>query len=100
MGNNFHVSPLAVLRCLLENRLVTKEYYSERHEKWNKPQFGRAKNPQGRDIAKEAIQEKGRTYVALAFKAFDRNRIDLKDLSDFLGMKLSYIQKTRQLLYS
>ena len=99
-GNNFHVSPLAVLRCLLENRLVTKEYYSERHEKWNKPQFGRAKNPQGRDIAKEAIQEKGRTYVALAFKAFDRNRIDLKDLSDFLGMKLSYIQKTRQLLYS
>ena len=100
VGNNFHVSPLAVLRCLLENRLVTKEYYSERHEKWNKPQFGRAKNPQGRDIAKEAIQEKGRTYVALAFKAFDRNRIDLKDLSDFLGMKLSYIQKTRQLLYS
>jgi hypothetical protein len=36
--------------------------------------------------------------VSLAFSAFDQNRIDLKDLSDFLGLKISYIPKTRQLL--
>ena len=47
---------------------------------------------------KETIKEKGRTYITLAFSAFDKNRIDLKDLSDFLGVKLSYIPKTRQLL--
>ena len=100
VGSIFNASPLSVLRCLLENKLVSKDFYSEKHEKWNKPQFGRSKNPEGRNISKEAIQEKGRTYISLAFRAYDRNTIDLKDLSDFLGVRLSYIPKTRQLLYS
>lgn len=98
LGNYFHVGPLAILRNLLENKLTTPNFYKEKHEAWNKPQFGRSKTPEGRDIAKETIKEKGKTYIALAFSAFDQNRIDLKDLSDFLGIKLSYIPKTRQLL--
>ncbi|MBN3584410.1 ImmA/IrrE family metallo-endopeptidase [Algoriphagus aestuarii] len=98
LANHFHVGPLAILRSLLENGLTTKDFYKEKHEKWNKPQFGRAKNPEGRNLAKEAVQEKGRSFIGLAFKAYDQNRINLKDLSDFLGVKLSYIPKTRQLL--
>ncbi len=98
LANHFHVGPLAMLRRLLENGLTTKAFYEEKHEKWNKPPFGRAKVPEGRNLAKEAAQEKGRTYVGLAFKAYDLNHIDIKDLSDFLGVKLSYIPKTRQLL--
>jgi len=98
LGNHFHVGPLAILRRLLDNRLTTYEFYKEKHQAWNKPQFGRAKHPEGRNIAKETIKEKGRTYISLAFKAFDQNRIDLKDLSDFLGIRLSYISKTRQLM--
>ena len=98
LANYFHVGPLAVLRRLLENKLTTLTYYQEKHKDWNKPSFSRAKNPEGRNIAKETIKEKGRTYISLAFTAFDQNRIDLKDLSDFLGIKLFYIPKTRQLL--
>lgn len=98
LANHFHVGPLSILRSLLENGLTTSEYYKDRHSAWNKPSFGRAKHPEGRNIAKETIKEKGRTYVSLAFTAFDQNRIDLKDLSDFLGVTLSYIPKTRQLL--
>jgi len=98
LGNYFHVGPLAILRGLLENSLTTSNFYQQKHEMWNKPQFGRAKHPEGRNIAKEIIKEKGRTYISLAFSAFDKNRIDLKDLSDFLGIKLSHIPKTRQLL--
>jgi Zn-dependent peptidase ImmA (M78 family) len=98
LGNFFHVGPLAILRRLLDHQLTTSAFYKEKHDVWNKPGFGKAKNPEGRNIAKETINEKGRTYVSLAFKAFDQNRIDLKDLSDFLGVKLSYIPKTRQLL--
>ena len=98
LANHFHVGPLAILRSLLENKLTTLAYYKDRHQDWNKPSFGRAKKPEGRNIAKETIKEKGRTYISLAFSAFDQNRIDLKDLSDFLGVKLSYIPKTRQLL--
>ena len=98
LGNHFHAGPLAILRSLLESNLTTPNYYKDRHQAWNKPQFARAIHPEGRNIAKETIKEKGRTYVSFAFSAFDKNRIDLKDLSDFLGIKLSYIQKTRQLL--
>ena len=100
LGNYFHVGPLAILRSLLENKLTTPVFYKEKHQAWNKPQFGRAKHPEGKNIAKETIREKGRTYIWLAFNAYDQNRINLKDLSDFLGVRLSYIQKTRQLLTS
>ncbi len=100
LANHFHVGPLAILRSLLENKLTTLAYYKDRHQAWNKPSFGRAKHPEGRNIPKETIKEKGRTYISLAFSAFDQNRIDLKDLSDFLGVRLSYIPKTRQLLNS
>lgn len=99
LGNHFHVGPLAILRSLLENNLTTPSFYKEKHQDWNKPSFGRSKNSEGRNVAKEAIKEKGKTYISLAFSAYDQNRIDLKDLSDFLGVKPSYIPKTRQLLY-
>jgi Zn-dependent peptidase ImmA (M78 family) len=98
LGNHFHVGPLAILRSLLENNLTTPVFYEEKHQAWNTPYFIRSKNPEGRNIPKETIKEKGRTYIALAFSAYDQNRIDLKDLSDFLGIKLSYIPKTRQLM--
>jgi len=98
LGNHFHVGPLAILRSLLENNLTTKSFYHEKHQSWNKPQFGRAKAPKGRELHKESLQERGRTFVSLAFSAYDQNRIDLKDLSDFLGLKIAYIPKTRQLL--
>ncbi len=98
LGSYFHAGPLAILRSLLENKLTTIAFYNEKHQAWNKPKFGRAKTPEGRNLAKEAIQEKGKTYISLAFSAFDQNRIDMKGLSDFLGIKFSYIPKTRQLL--
>ena len=65
LGNYFHVGPLAILRSLLENNLTTSAFYKEKHQAWNKPQFGRAKHPEGRNIAKETIKEKGRTYISL-----------------------------------
>ena len=100
LGKYFHVGPLAILRSLKELNLTTSSYYNEKHDAWNKPQFGRAKKPEGRNIPKETIKEKGKTYMWLAFNAYDQNRINLKDLSDFLGVRLSYIPKTRQLLNS
>ena len=98
LGNYFHVGPLAILRSLLKNKLTTQSFYKEKHQKWNRPSFGRSKNPEGRNIAKETINEKGKTYISLAFSAFDKNKINLIDLADFLGVKLSYIPQTRQLL--
>ncbi|MBU1011814.1 MAG: XRE family transcriptional regulator [Bacteroidetes bacterium] len=94
----FHVGPLTILRSLLEHNLTTKSFYSEKHKAWNKPTFGRSKEPKGREMHKESFKERGRTYISLAFSAYDQNRIDMKDLSDFLGLRFSYIPKTRALL--
>lgn len=98
LGRYFHVSLLAVLRSLLENNLTSRAFYSQKHDAWNKPTFGRAKNPKGREMHKESYKERGRTNVSLAFKAYDQNKIGIKDLSDILGLRFSYIPKTRELL--
>lgn len=98
LANHFHVGPLAILRSLLELKLTTQAYYKQKHIAWNKPIFAISKEPKGRDLPKEAIQEKGRKYVLMAFNAYDANKISIKDLSDFLGVKLSSIPQTRQLL--
>lgn len=98
IGKHFYVGPLAILRGLLECGLTTQEFYKIKHVAWNKPSFGLAKNPKGPDRVKVILKEKGKTYVSLAFKAFDQNRINLKDLADYLGIKLSLIPRTRQFL--
>jgi len=95
----FHVGRLVILRRLLEYKLTSKDYYEEKHKAWNKPTFGRAKEPKGRDVPEEVIKERGKMYISLALNAFDSNRINLKDLSDYLGVKLKYIPSIRQLLY-
>lgn len=98
IGAHFHVSKLVILRALLEAGRTSQAFYQAKHDAWNKPPFARGKAT-GRNIAKETVQEKGKTYVQLAFKAFDQNRINLKDLSDFLGVKLKYLTKTREYLH-
>ena len=100
IASSFHVGPLVILRRLLEYNLTSKDYYEQKHNSWNKPTFGRTKEPEGRNIPKEVIRERGKTFVALALKAFDNNKINLKDLSDYLGVKLKYIPGVRQILYS
>ena len=98
IGKYFHVSALVVLRRLLTHRLTTTAFYSEKHVTWNRPSFGRSAHPEGRNVPKETINERGRGYISLAFKAYDQSRINMKDLSDFLGISLAYIPRTRELL--
>lgn len=99
IGNFFFVGRLVILRKLYELNLTTPDYYEEKHNAWNKPSFGRAKEPKGRDIPREIIYERGKTFISLAFRAFEQNKINLKELSDYLGAKLGYIPKIRQHLY-
>lgn len=99
IGNEFFVGRLVILRKLFELRLTTKPYYEEKLTEWNKPTFGRAKEPEGRNIPKEIVKERGKTFISLAFDAYRQNRISIKELSDYLGAKLTYIPKIREHLY-
>ena len=67
LANHFHVGPLAILRSLLENGLTTKAFYKEKHEKWNKPQFGRAKNPEGQKFSQRSGSGKRQNLHWLSF---------------------------------
>lgn len=99
IGKVFFVGPLVILRKLYEHNLTTQKFYKEKLEMWNKPTFVRPKEHKGRQIPKEIVSEKGKTFIGLAFSAFDQNRINLKELSDYLGAKFIYIQRIRQQLY-
>jgi len=99
IGNEFFVGRLVILKKLYDLRLTTKPYYEEKLNSWNKPVFGRAKEPEGRNIPKEIVKERGKTYISLAFDAYRQNRINIKELSDYLGAKLIYIPQIREQLY-
>lgn len=99
IGNQFFVGRLVILRKLYDLKLTTKLYYEEKLKSWNKPSFGRAKEPKGRDIPQEIVKERGKTFISLAFDAYRQNKINIKELSDYLGAKLIYIPKIRQYLY-
>jgi len=98
IGNKFFVGRLVILKKIYDLRLTTKSYYEEKLKSWNKPSFGRSKEPEGRNIAKEIVKERGKTFISLAFDAYRQNRINIKELSDFLGAKLIYIPKIRHYL--
>jgi len=99
IGNSFFVGRLVILRKLYDLELTTKKYYEEKLNSWNKPSFRRAKKPKGREIPKELVKERGITFISLAFTAYEQNKINLKELSDYLGAKLTYIPKIKELLY-
>ncbi len=99
VGKKFFVGPLVILRKLLDHKLTTKPYYEAKLNDWNKPFFERAKEPKGREVAKEIVKERGKTFIGLAFSAYEQNKINLKELSDYLGAKLTYIPQIRQHLY-
>lgn len=98
IGNKFFVGRLVVLRKLYDLGFTTKKYYEEKLNSWNKPSFGRAKESEGRNIPKEIVKEKGKAFISLAFEAYSQNRINIKELSDYLGAKLIYIPKIREYL--
>lgn len=98
IGNGFFVGRLVILKKLYDLGLTTKQYYEEKLKSWNKPTFGRAKEPR-RNIPKEIVKERGKTFISLAFSAYRQNKISIKELSDYLGAKLIHIPQIHDYLY-
>jgi len=100
IGNEFFVGRLVILKKLYDLGLTTKPYYQEKLNSWNKPSFGKAKEPKGRNIPQEIVKERGKTFISLVFNAYDQNKINIKELLDYLGAKLVYIPKIREHLFA
>ncbi|MBL0128422.1 MAG: ImmA/IrrE family metallo-endopeptidase [Flavobacteriales bacterium] len=98
IAKDYHVSLEVVLRRLLTERLTSKKFYEENHEKWKDKAFGRAKKGQTRDTVASKIQERGRPFVRLIFSAIDRERIGPLQASQLLDVPMDRFAHARQLV--
>jgi len=92
----FKVSREVVLRRLLIHGKTTQDFYRkwrEENVKDYKP-FGRG----GRNPVKACVQERGKKFVAMVFKALDFDRISILDTADYLGVKLDQIPEVRKVV--
>ncbi len=95
IANDFKVSKEVILRRMLILYKTTKPYYDKKHKEWKKEYkpFGKPKNE-----IKVCIQERGKKYVSMVFRAYERNKINNMNVADYLGVKLDRIAKVKELL--
>ncbi|MFI5188437.1 MAG: ImmA/IrrE family metallo-endopeptidase [Chitinophagales bacterium] len=93
LGQKYHVGPEVVLRRLYNANLTTKEFYEEKHEKWNSGFLGGRGGGKPRDRIKEQIKEKGKNFTRLALEALDKQKISIKDFADYMDVKIDQINK-------
>jgi Zn-dependent peptidase ImmA (M78 family) len=83
LAGRFHVSREFVFRKFLDRNLITREEYGRAARRWAaQKQQGSGGNPYWSKLA-----YLGRDYVALAFNQYHQNRIDERQLGEYLDMK-------------
>jgi len=95
IARDFNVSKEVVLRRLLILGLTTKSYYLKKHKEWKskyKEPFGRGK----KDEIKICLQERGKKYTSMVFDAYERKKIDVMGLADYLGVTSDKISKIKE----
>jgi len=95
IARDFNVSKEVVLRRLLILGLTTKSYYLKKHKEWKskyKEPFGRGK----KDEIKICLKERGKKYISMAFNAYERRKIDVMGLADYLGVTSDKIPRVKE----
>jgi len=95
IARDSNVSKEVILRRLLMLGLTTKKYYLKKHKEWKskyKEPFGRGK----KDEIKICLQERGKKYTSMVFDAYERKKIDVMGLADYLGVTSDKISKIKE----
>lgn len=92
LGQKHHVGPEVILRRLYTANRATKQFYEEKHEKWNSGVQG-GRGGKGRDFIKEQVKEKGKNFTKIALQALKKQRISLKDFADYMDVKVDQVHK-------
>jgi Zn-dependent peptidase ImmA (M78 family) len=82
---SFHVSREVVFRRFLDHRLIDQRTYNEAAARWSAQQHA---GGAGGDYYWTKLSYVGRDYVALALSQYRQNRIDERQLADYLDIKL------------
>lgn len=94
----FKVSREVILRRLLENRLIDREYYAEKSHEWSDENRAKAKCSGGDFYATKRVYL-GQKFLELTFGKYYQKRITIDELAEFLGVKVNSIPKMEDLLY-
>lgn len=96
IADEFRVSREVILRRLLILGRTTGQFYKKWREENVKEYhpFGRG----GRNPVKACVEERGRKYISMVFKAYDQAKISVLDTADYLGVKIDQIPKVQEML--
>jgi Zn-dependent peptidase ImmA (M78 family) len=93
-ANRIKVSPEAILRRLVALQRVSTGLYREKRTEWEKQSwFSTPSSEGGPPIQVKVVSSMGRSFVALVLEGYQRNAISSGDVSDYLGVKLKYLDK-------
>ena len=96
LAQHYHVSREVILRKFLDKGKVFQDSYDAFVLEWNK----QLKKPSGGNHYLTQRAYLGEHYLELAFKRYYDNRIDVNQLSEYVGEKISNIPKLENLLFT
>lgn len=96
IADEFRVSREVILRRLLTLGRTSGQFYKKWREENVKEYhpFGRG----GRNPVKACVEERGKKYISMVFKAYDQTKISVLDTADYLGVKIDQIPKVHEML--
>ncbi len=93
-ANRIKVSAEAILRRLVSLHRVSTALYRQKREEWQeRPWFTPLSSDGGPPIQVKVIAAVERSFVSLILEGYQRNAISSSDVSDYLGVKLKYLDR-------
>jgi len=93
-ANKIKVSAEAILRRLVSLHRVSISLYRAKRREWKtRSWFTGPRGDGGPPIQVKVVSSFGRSFVSLVLEGYQRNAISSGDLSDYLGIKLKYLDK-------
>jgi len=95
LAKKFKVSREVILRKLLDRKLVSKDYYTRKVEKWTeeaeRAQERKKNKESGGNFFATRGAYLGEGYLSLAFSRYFQNKININQLADYLGVKVKSV---------
>ncbi|MDI6752344.1 MAG: ImmA/IrrE family metallo-endopeptidase [bacterium] len=96
LANRYCVSREVILRKFYDKNLVNQQFYKQKVEEWRKK---KGKTGNGGDYYLNKRVYLGERYIELVFSRLYQNRISIKQLADYLGVKAKNVPGMEALLF-
>lgn len=97
LAKRYCVSREVILRKFYDRELVSSQFYEQKVEEWKK---GKVKSGTGGDYYRTKGAYLGESYIELVFSRLYQNRISVRQLADYLGVKVKNVPGMEELLFT